>query len=83
LTLFGGGEPQPITFACVKLGGRDESSVYGRELTQQRYDASGRRAAGTGALRTCGAPLTDLLAGVSNATNTPGCDQRLIRWSKA
>jgi hypothetical protein len=29
LASFATGEPQPITFACVTLGGRDESSVYG------------------------------------------------------
>ena len=55
-----------MTFASVKSGGRDESSVYGRELPQQCYEAERPR---PGALQAPlhggpdGAPLTDLLAG--------------------
>lgn len=66
LSSFAIGEPQPVTFASVKSGGRDESSVYGRELTQQRYEAERPRPGALGALVHCGpggAPLTDLLAG--------------------
>ncbi|WP_116202544.1 hypothetical protein [Amycolatopsis circi] len=66
LTSFATGKPQPVTFASVRIGGRDESSVYGRELTQQRYEAERPPPGALQALVHCGpggASLTELLAG--------------------
>lgn len=66
LTSFATGKPQPVTFASVKIGGRNESSVYGRELTQQRYEAERPRPGALQALVHCGpgsASLTELIAG--------------------